>query len=787
MVTEQGTPRNLLNGFIKISQYLIGLPEDADIWQEAPKALLNFFKADISFVDARRHQKTTMEPFCFSLEQNHCQHAVAGSRQITDEVMRNGFLASEMLDLPERHAMAFLPVSHAHQVVAVLAVGHCQDSHLGKEELDIYLGVASLLETILAKKISEQRFQLMADNVPEMLFRIAMQPDNAKTFDYVSKGAFHVLGCSPEELKSTPLLFFSKLVKGDSLSLDQQIIEAAAKRQRFIHTVCWHTPEGQKKYIEFHAQALQEEDGTIYLDGAAQDITTRKQAEEQIRKAKEEWERTFDAIGDIVTLQDTEMRILRVNQAACKALKGTPEELVGKYCYELFAAETDPCPGCPALATIQDGKINSAEITHKYLACTFQVSSSPLVDEAGRLAGIVHFAKDISKQKKLEQQLLQAQKMEAIGTLAGGIAHDFNNILACILGYADLILDELPEGGKLWLQQEQVIKAGDRAKDLVKQILAFSRQAEQEQIPLAIHIVVKEAIKLLRSSIPTTIEIKENIDPKSGMVLADPTQLHQIVMNLCTNAYQAMRETGGVLAITLSACQIEDDDIKVSGAGLTPGSYVKLAISDTGCGMDQKTMENIFDPYFTTKKIGEGTGLGLAMVHGIVKTYNGHITVHSEPGKGTTFHVYLPQIFPAQEVETLKAVKIPYPTGTEKILIVDDEEVLVQMERLMLESLGYKVFAHTNSKELLQTFKSAPQDFDLVITDMTMPEMTGADLSRQILAIRPDMPIILCTGFSALIDKEKAIAAGISEYIMKPVVKRDLAKVVRKALDENKS
>ena len=782
MVAEQSTSRNLLNGFIKISQYLIGLPEDADIWQEAPKALVNFFKADISFVAGRRHRKTNIEPFCLSLERHHCQHAMETCRQIVDEVIRDGFLASEMFDLPERHAIAFLPVSHDNQVVAVLAVGHCQDSRLGKEELNTYLGVASLLETILAEKISEQRFQLMADNVPEMLFRIAVQPDNTKKFDYVSKGSFHVLGCAPEELKSTPLLFFKNLVKGDSLSLDRQIMEAATEGQRFIHTVCWRTPAGQEKYIELHAQASQEGDGTVYLDGAAQDITARKQGEEQIRKAKKEWERTFDAIGDIVTLMDTEMRILRVNHAACKALDATPKELIGKHCYEVFAGTFSPCSACPAPETIKDSKIHYVEITHKNLGRTFQVSTSPLVDKLGRLLGIVHFAKDISKQKNLEQQLRQTQKMSAIGTLAGGIAHDFNNLLTPILGYAEILLHNAPSDSRQARDIIQISKAGNRAKELVKQILTFSRKSKLEHVPLQIQGIAQEAIKLLRSSIPATIEIKQDIDSRCPAVMADPTEIHQVIMNFCTNAYHAMRKSGGTLAISLAPVKIEDDELHAQ-MGLKSGRYVRLEVSDTGPGMSQETKERIFEPYFTTKETGDGTGLGLAVVHGIVSSCGGTITVYSEPDQGSSFHVY----FPVIKHETVEAQELEEAllTGEGHILAVDDSKAIVELEQRILETLGYSVTPCTCPKKALEMFKAQPDLFDLLLTDMTMPGMTGAQLISEIFAIRPKMPVILCTGFSELINEEQAKALGVGAYVMKPIIKKELATALHKILCSN--
>ncbi len=396
---------------------------------------------------------------------------------------------------------------------------------------------------------------------------------------------------------------------------------------------------------------------------------------------------------------------------------------------------------------------------------------------------------DINDQKqgelertKLEVRLTQAQKMEAIGTLAGGIAHDFNNILTPILGYAEMVQYGLPKESELWANQQEVLNAADRAKNLVKQILAFSRQSEHERKPLQIHLIVKEAIKLLRASIPTTIEIREDIDTKSGTALADPTQIHQILMNLCTNAYHAMRETGGILAVELTQIEIERADTKVTALHLAPGSYLLLKISDTGTGMDRTTVDRIFDPYFTTKKKGEGTGMGLSVVHGIVKSHGGHITVYSEPGQGTSFQIYLPRIA-TSSTEFEAKLKEDIPLGKERILIVDDEETVVRMEQQMLEHLGYKVTAMINCEEALHAFTAQADDFDLIITDMTMPHMTGAELSQKILAIRPDIPIIMCTGFSELINEDKAKAIGIREYVMKPVVRQEMAKVVRKVLD----
>jgi PAS domain S-box-containing protein len=409
-------------------------------------------------------------------------------------------------------------------------------------------------------------------------------------------------------------------------------------------------------------------------------------------------------------------------------------------------------------------------------------SGVPAFDKDGKYQGYRGIDRDISKRKKIEAQLQQAQKLEAIGTLAGGVAHDFNNLLTPILGYSEMLrtrfADESSEAGSLG----EVINAANRAKDLVNQILTLSRQTEHELISVKMHLILKEALKLLRSTIPKSIDIQENITA-SGSVLADPTQMHQIIMNLGTNAYHAMREDGGVLSVSLSSVDISREDQAVGSLDLIPGAYLKLAFSDTGHGMDQATVKRVFEPYFTTKKIGEGTGLGLAVVHGIVKSHNGHISVYSEVDRGTQFNVYLPYSEPTgtDQKESLGSQQIP--GGHEHVLLVDDEESIVRMETQLLRGLGYQVTAATSPTRLRDIFIDNPEDFDLIITDMSMPEINGADLAKDILSIRPDLPIILCTGFSDTIDEKKAKSIGIKSFLIKPIVLQNLAIKVRTILD----
>jgi PAS domain S-box-containing protein len=386
--------------------------------------------------------------------------------------------------------------------------------------------------------------------------------------------------------------------------------------------------------------------------------------------------------------------------------------------------------------------------------------------------------------KKLQAQLQQAQKMEAIGTLAGGIAHDFNNILGAILGYAEIAQEDSPAGSMVRKDIDQVVKASHRAKDLVKQILAFNRQAETDQIPLQPGIIIKEALKMLRSSLPTTIDIQQDIDSEAGLILADPTQIHQVMVNLCTNAFHAMEETGGTLTISLKKKTLSQNDL-ANEPRVQPGDFVQLSISDTGPGIALEVQEKMFDPYFTTKEVGKGTGMGLAIIHGIAKSYKGFINFNSKPGEGTVFHVYLPVIQDPAVHET-EAVPVDFTQlGNERILFIDDEEILADVGKAMLERLGYRVTVKRNSIEALNTFQNQPNHFDLVITDQTMPGMTGSDLARRMLQIRPGMPIILCTGYSSLMSKEKALSLGIKGFAFKPLAKNDIAALVRKVLDGN--
>jgi len=415
-------------------------------------------------------------------------------------------------------------------------------------------------------------------------------------------------------------------------------------------------------------------------------------------------------------------------------------------------------------------------------------NNASTIEKEGRIVGILAMMRDITARKqveeekeKLQAQLVQAQKLEALGTLAGGIAHDFNNILTAILGYTGMVRENLPNQDRLRADLDQVLKAGERAKNLVQQILAFSRQAEQECQPVQVHLIVNEALKLLRASIPRTIDIRHNICPRNTTILADPTKIHQVLMNLCTNSYHAMRESGGVLEVRLETVEIDADLNKIHPEP-EEGAYLRLTVSDTGCGMDPATQSRIFEPYFSTRHKEEGTGLGLAVVHGIVTSLGGVITVQSTLGSGSTFHVYFP-LSKRHAVQKPSGPE-PLPQGTESVLYVDDELPIAQLGQRMLESLGYAATSCSSSIEALETFRGRPEKFDLVITDQTMPNMTGIQLAQELLRIRADLPVILFTGFDESITSELLKETGIREFLMKPVTRKELAFVIRKALDK---
>jgi PAS domain S-box-containing protein len=637
-------------------------------------------------------------------------------------------------------------------------------------------------------KTSEERYQSVSELTSDYSYSYRVEPDGELILDWVTGALKRLTGFTREEVRSRggwesliypadmsiPLGQLKSLLSNQSTTVEYRIIDKAGniRWMRDCATPIWNKKENRLKQIY----------------GAVQEFTEQKEAEEALRASHERFLTVLDGIDATIYVADMETyEILFMNKHMKESFS---RDMTGEICWDVFRGESGPCPHCTNDRLI-DAKgeptgvfvwQDKNPITQKWYV-NYDRAIKWIDDRLVRL----QIATDITDLKALEEerlrlevQLNQAQRMEAIGTLAGGIAHDFNNILSSVIGYSELSLEKAKKGTLLHSNLQEVFNAGMRAKDLVKQILAYSRQTEQELQPIRVKLIVKETLKLLRASLPTTIEIRQNIQSDES-VLADATQIHQILMNLCTNAGHAMREAGGTLEVSLSDVEL-DTEFAAQNPEFQPGVYQILSVSDTGHGISADEMEKIFNPFFTTKQPDEGTGMGLSVVHGIVKSHGGEIKVYSEPGKGSSFNVYLP-IITSEEMPKVE-VKEALPRGSEHILLVDDEKPLVDIGKHMLERQGYQVTTRTSSIEALELFRAKPDEFDLVVTDMTMPNMTGDKLAKELIRLKPEIPVIICTGYSARINQQHAAAMGIRAIVMKPVVKREIATTVREVLDQ---
>ena len=650
-----------------------------------------------------------------------------------------------------------------------------------QKNIDSFDSENSLDQAIHHHELSQQLSLIssMIENVEEL----AIAADASGRIVYANAACQRFCGYSKKEMVGLKINELFDLSTLQNSQIEQCLKEETAKN--FETTAI--KPDGSSFPVHISISPLRSETSPRGCTIIASNISERKKSQKALIDSHVRFLMVLDSIDADIYVSDLETYEVLLTNRHMRESFG--EDLVGKTCYQVFRNESIPCSHCtndklldsdgrPAGVCVWEGK---NPITGKWYINYDRAIK--WVD--GRFVRL-QIATDISRIKDLEKeslriqaQLQQAQKMEAIGTLAGGIAHDFNNILSAVIGYTEIALTDVSEDTSQHRNLQEVLKAGSRARDLVKQILTFSRQTEQELKPVKINQIIRESLKLLRASLPTTVKISHDIQSDSA-VLADPTQIHQVIMNLFTNAAHAMRSSGGQLKIELSDVVLGGSFIE-QHPYLSPGVYIKLRVIDTGHGMEKAILDRIFDPFFTTKERGEGTGMGLAVVLGIVKSHGGTITVESEPEKGARFNVFLPVIL--QEVDHEIRTKAPIPTGTERILFIDDEKSLVDLGQQILERLGYDVTIRTSSLEALELFMEQPDKFDLVITDMTMPNMTGDELAAKLMNIRADIPVILCTGYSERISRERAQKLGIKEFILKPIVMRELAKTVRGVLD----
>ncbi len=551
--------------------------------------------------------------------------------------------------------------------------------------------------------------------------------------------------------------------------------------------------DGEIKWVREKAELHFDKLGKcIRGTGFTQDITDRKKVEKALQAREKFFYRIIDQSPFAFWISDPEGTLQLVNPALKRLLNLTDDQLVGKY--NMLKDPLAEKQGLmPLIRTVyEEGKTinftadwNGEDIPTMDLkgskSVSIEVNMFPIHDPEGELTNVVCNWVDITEKRQLEAQLLQSQKMEAVGTLAGGIAHDFNNILAIILGNAELAADDVPDTNPVSESLKEIRKASIRAKDMVRQLLAFSRKSDEKSKPLDMAPILNESMKMLRSVVPTSVAFKQHISDDPCNVLGDATQINQIVMNLVTNAADAMSEEGGLLEVILEKIMLQEEKACFDWV-LSPGPYVRLKVRDTGEGIQSKIIDRIFDPYYTTKEIGKGTGMGLSVVHGIVKRNSGGIRVESELGEGTVFEIYFPALEKSSEEE--KEPNGEIKGGAERILFVDDEESMVNLNRQRLERLGYQVKSTTKPVEALKWFKADPDQFDAIITDMTMPRLTGDRLAREVLKIRPKTPVIICTGYSERMSAEKAEALGVHKYIEKPIDLRNLASALREVLEE---
>lgn len=641
-------------------------------------------------------------------------------------------------------------------------------------------GLRNISQRVETEK-QRRLFHTLLDFSNDAIFVI--NPETAR-IENVNERACRRLGYSREQLlgKTAPE------IDGVMVTREQWLKHVAQTKQEGARTFesTHRRSDGSEFPVEVSVAYTEIGDGG-YMVAIVRDITERKKAEARLIQARKEWERTFDAINDVVTVQDLDMRIIQANRAACDLFKRPLEQIVGKQCHELFCGPgKGACPDCPIFQARKYFAPRMAEIENSVLKKTFQVSVVPILDDQGGIKGVVHFARDVTDQKKLAAQLLQSQKMEAIGNLAGGVAHDFNNLLSVILGYTEMALRRLSPTDPATKELAHIESAGERAVNLVRQLLLFGRKHQQNFAPLDLQKDIKELLKMLHRVIGEDIRISLDFADDCWLIDADAGNLDQVVMNLAVNARDAMPE-GGTLGIKTENVVIDAEYCR-RNAEARPGRFVRLSISDTGTGMAADVLTHIFEPFFSTKEIGKGTGLGLSVVYGIVKSHKGWANVYSEPGQGSTFRLYFPAAARAAGEE---AAAIPAPEMVEghgeRILIVEDDEQIRDLELSALGENGYVATGAASAEEGLECFTRQGGAFDLVFSDVVLPKMNGVTLVDRLREIRPDIGVLLCSGYADQKSRWPLIEKRGYLSLEKPFTIDKLLKAVRNALDKPRS
>ncbi len=631
-------------------------------------------------------------------------------------------------------------------------------------------------------RASEERFRRLTANAPDAIFRYRLEP--SPSYEYISPAIETIVGYRPEEFYADPELAARLVPEGERDEL--RTIARSRIVPLGIREIRWVARTGRVVVTEQRFVPVRDELGQlIAVEGIARDITDRKHSEEQIHLLSEAIEQS--PVGVVIT--DAQNRALFANAHLLELCGYELAELLGRDPHLLFSPENSGEIRTEINQTLRSGQTWQGDFVCRRKDgqdYTVRASIAPIFNKDGRVKNYLAIHEDVTaardeqaRRRQLEAQLFQAQKLETIGTLAGGIAHDFNNILTGILGFTEIASLSLAEDHPAHNDLLEVRKAGNRAKDLVAQILTFARQKGSQQIPLELAGAVADALKLVRASTPATIEIERDLQP--GRVLADPTAIHQIVLNLCTNAVHAMLGHVGRLNVRVTPFAAAEP-LNDTSPKLSPGHYLCLSVGDTGHGMDEATLKRLFEPFFTTKKPGEGTGLGLALVRGIVNTHNGSLRVASRPGVGTTFDIFLPICADSEQKE--ESAKTIVPGNGEMIAVVDDEKSVATFVGARLDQLKYRTMVFNDPREALTAIQTEPARFDLVVTDFTMPHLTGRDLVEALRAVGIPTPAVLMSGFcNNALGPEDLARLGRAVLLPKPFNGDDLARAVREALD----